>query len=637
MSKRFDDKKITANLVRSYKCMLALTDLRNFRYVISVNKTAIEQYFNLLNHYLRKDEANCNMNHMARLTEFYIRRDPDLCINYILHYNLLYRFIQNIEFPIVQNLVLTIFDCSDNGHGIGAENFKKVLKYSKLTTFFNDLVFVILNGEKELDPKKFEVSYKPVGIESIVHIKEDNVEGEQHENYDNQTLHYEIPPPKSEALLEEVNGFRIDIDGLKIIFKNRSSQPQSPIISRAASPLNKISKKLMTMYPSFVEKHEIDKIEEIQNITSSDDIKKDNKKQVQITKNIPINPITIPSILVEKSINASLTDIAVKQSDTILDNKLNEISKLNLAINSKLKPLQNKIGQVETLEKSSSSTLGGKKGPLKPTIKINKTTTNTSNVKKQIALETSTSNSVKTVAKSPTKSTFNSKDMNNAKEEDKSNLEKYPLNSSVKKDKKVQEKQKIEAKDSDTNKLTILNSMKEIKIKPIDAQKIIETNKESSDMNKKPLLDINKSSTNSKISTQNELNVKLNRRDQKTPVIAGYSQSLSLAFFDEEFITKESTQQINLLYPISTKALIETEIDKEAKKPEYAPFYIKDNDSLSYACCEVLDILLQKSLKNPQQAKFRKLLDLPNVDYSLFWSAIFDVQPSRFFERLIKV
>jgi hypothetical protein len=95
-------------------------------------------------------------------------------------------------------------------------------------------------------------------------------------------------------------------------------------------------------------------------------------------------------------------------------------------------------------------------------------------------------------------------------------------------------------------------------------------------------------------------------------------------------------ETLNTLYPVATKALIETDMDKESKKPEYTPLYIKENDSFSYAVCEALDIIIRKSLNSASDMKFKKLMGLPNVDYSIFWSALLEAQPQKFFERLLR-
>jgi hypothetical protein len=106
--------------------------------------------------------------------------------------------------------------------------------------------------------------------------------------------------------------------------------------------------------------------------------------------------------------------------------------------------------------------------------------------------------------------------------------------------------------------------------------------------------------------------------------------------FDFETLGKQEAKSLFSLYPHSTRNLVDTDIDKEAKKLEYTVANIRATDSYSIALCEFLEIMFRKTLTVTENVKMRKLLNLPDVDYSQFWECFFSDGKCYSFERLMK-
>jgi len=103
--------------------MQVLCDIRNFKYLIQNNKSMIENFFNLSYVCLSRGDTICNFNHLAKICEYFFRKEPGLCINFIIHYNFPFRLIQNAEFEYVHHLLLILFNCSEQSLDIGEVPF----------------------------------------------------------------------------------------------------------------------------------------------------------------------------------------------------------------------------------------------------------------------------------------------------------------------------------------------------------------------------------------------------------------------------------------------------------------------------------------------------------------------------------
>ena len=215
---------------------------------------------------IAKEKNLCNFNHLAKLTEFFVRKEFHESTRFLIQFNLPFKFLQNISFQYVQHLFLTLFGCSEHIKEQDPGAISKVLEYCKISQFFLDLANAILTGPEILDPKKYDIEYKPQGIGPLLKATTDgNV---FFFSVDERPLAYETEVQEV-CFPEETKGFVIDVDYLqpvlkgikKVDFKKLKSMKtrflseedggQSPKKSNPKVSSKNISTK---RYPSLVEK-----------------------------------------------------------------------------------------------------------------------------------------------------------------------------------------------------------------------------------------------------------------------------------------------------------------------------------------------------------------------------------------------
>ena len=216
----------------------------------------------------------CNYNHVGMLTESFVRRESEICIGYILHYNLLYKFVQNIEFPLIQNLLLTLFKSSDNTTEFEETAYRKLLQYCLSSSFFPDLGHALLEGWKTFEEKKFTLDYKPPGVQDLVSIalEQSAYRSNLCESLSQTSLDSDI-----ESLMEEVNGFKTDIDGIRPIIQSKKEINKEELIRTHtyAHTGQKVKCKSYSKFPSLTD----------QNLSARDDTTTDCNKTIDNTKN----------------------------------------------------------------------------------------------------------------------------------------------------------------------------------------------------------------------------------------------------------------------------------------------------------------------------------------------------------------
>ncbi len=199
-----------------------------------------------------RDDSFCNYNHIAQVTEYFLIKEADVCVNYLLYYNLLYKLAQNLEFPYVQHFFLTLFNCSYSPNHIAQDSFYKINKYCEILSFFEDLSQAILIGPKGFDKEKFEMKFKPPGIDSLINgaIKLSDLDMLFGENgttvQDNN---------RNSFLEDELDGVNLDIDNLHPILSSKTPyEKKIPSITFKDTP-KPISDTVIAKYPSLREKY----------------------------------------------------------------------------------------------------------------------------------------------------------------------------------------------------------------------------------------------------------------------------------------------------------------------------------------------------------------------------------------------
>ena len=122
----------------------------------------------------------------------------------------------------------------------------------------------------------------------------------------------------------------------------------------------------------------------------------------------------------------------------------------------------------------------------------------------------------------------------------------------------------------------------------------------------------------------------------RAPHLNGCKSQLASPYLIDESMDQELARDLSELYPSSTKLLIESDIDREAKRPEFSSKHLLAHDDYSHRLGELLDLILSQATQY-QQSNLRDSLQLQQANYESLWQAIFESDQSRFFEVILKV
>ena len=180
-------------------------------------------------------------------------KSQKLCINYLLHYNLLYKFFQNIDFPYVQRFFLIILNCLPHVKELDQKLYQKVLDYFRLSNIFLDMSKIILNGEDAFPNEKLGVNYKPEGITSIIDLPQNRCSISCYKR-DRSVSVEAANNASTPKLVEETKGFELDIDRIKEYITSPQKVDANELMKNNSQILSE-SHPNWKKYPSLVEKN----------------------------------------------------------------------------------------------------------------------------------------------------------------------------------------------------------------------------------------------------------------------------------------------------------------------------------------------------------------------------------------------
>lgn len=160
---------------------------------------------------ITREDIACNVNHVAFITEYYLKKLQDRVLNYILQYNLLFCFLKHLKYELVSNIYLIAFGLSREVQ-LTSENTKRIYEYCRITGFFKDLAQAILKGETGLNPEKLKEGYKPTGVSALIKTVKD-------EKFSEPNSLNASPIKNLKHLPEEDPDFLTDIDQVRELLR----------------------------------------------------------------------------------------------------------------------------------------------------------------------------------------------------------------------------------------------------------------------------------------------------------------------------------------------------------------------------------------------------------------------------------
>ena len=171
-------------------------------------KFLFETYNKVLYLYLilQREEKILNMNHTAKLTEYFLKKEQETALYFLISKNILFNFMQYLDFPIIRNLFLFLMGNLYHNSYLSIKNQAKLYKYLSQSSFFIDLAKVMLIPSiKQMNLEKTKENFHAFDMDSFKIQKEIRVETSTNINKINENV----------TLFEEYTGFRTDIDRVK--------------------------------------------------------------------------------------------------------------------------------------------------------------------------------------------------------------------------------------------------------------------------------------------------------------------------------------------------------------------------------------------------------------------------------------
>ena len=172
------------------------------------------------------------MNHVAKLTEFFVKKEQDISVNMMITYNIPFNFIVFLDFPIMRNFLTFLIGNMYHHSYLNIKNQVRLWKYFSITNFFIDLANLMLFASTDKFPQeKNKEGWHPYDVSSFIvqkELKNDPSIDNKKDDHDDVQI----------SLFEEYSGFRTDIDRLKNVIHGKKTY----LISRVVNQINTINK-----------------------------------------------------------------------------------------------------------------------------------------------------------------------------------------------------------------------------------------------------------------------------------------------------------------------------------------------------------------------------------------------------------
>jgi len=172
------------------------------------------------------------MNHVAKLTEYFLKKEQDISLNMMITYNIAFNFMSYLDFPIMRNFFIFLIG---NMYHYGYFNIKnqiRLWKYFSVTGFFIDFANLMLYPSFDQFPlEKTKEKWHPYDV-TLFMITKDLKSERTFDNKKEDSDDMRVP------LFEEYTGFRTDIDRMKSSIHGKKTY----LVARVVKQVNLLSK-----------------------------------------------------------------------------------------------------------------------------------------------------------------------------------------------------------------------------------------------------------------------------------------------------------------------------------------------------------------------------------------------------------
>ena len=113
------------------------------------------------------------MNHVAKLTEFFLKKEQDVSVNMLITYNIPFNFILLLDFPIMRNFLTFLIGNMYHHSYLNIKNQVRLWKYFSITNFFIDLANLMLFASTDkFSQEKTKEGWHPYDVTQFIVQKE---------------------------------------------------------------------------------------------------------------------------------------------------------------------------------------------------------------------------------------------------------------------------------------------------------------------------------------------------------------------------------------------------------------------------------------------------------------------------------
>ena len=159
-------------LYRAYKYQKILLHPQNWKQIRAIKPSFVSEFYMRLHQAMRKQNPLTNANLAMELVDFFLKNDPDLSTVNILHYNIPFVLLWNVELKCVREILCKLVDLAENIYNLSLTNTIKITRYYRYTDFFLDYVKLIFYSDFVVDFRRCAVNYKPHALHKIYQINQ---------------------------------------------------------------------------------------------------------------------------------------------------------------------------------------------------------------------------------------------------------------------------------------------------------------------------------------------------------------------------------------------------------------------------------------------------------------------------------
>ena len=150
-----NEKKDHIYYLRGYKVVKILEDTDNLEFLMDLKKTCCQTILSHTADCLKREDPIPCINHIAKVLELFINKDPENSIRYLLQYNLLFFLSLHFDYQMVSNFFWDLLHPMEGKIHLSQKDLHLIWAYMKDTSFLIHLGKQMLEQDYEIPSHLF--------------------------------------------------------------------------------------------------------------------------------------------------------------------------------------------------------------------------------------------------------------------------------------------------------------------------------------------------------------------------------------------------------------------------------------------------------------------------------------------------